>query len=100
MKTATMNKKTSPTKGRKRVTFVCKAEPGSEVYLAGDFNDWDPEKRRLFDKEGDGRFTTTMLLPAGTYEYKFIINGQWSIDPECEEWVPNKMGSLNSIVRI
>jgi 5'-AMP-activated protein kinase regulatory beta subunit len=100
MKTATMNKKDSPIKGRKRVTFVCKAEPGSDVYLAGDFNNWNPEKRRLSDKEGDGRFTTTMLLPAGTYEYKFIINGQWSIDPECEEWVPNKMGSLNSIVRI
>ena len=100
MKAVTKNKKANPNKGRKRVTFVCKAVPGSEVYVAGDFNEWNPEKRKLSDKEGHGRFTTTMLLPVGTYEYKFIINGQWSIDPECEEWVPNKMGSLNSVVII
>ncbi|MEF8985059.1 MAG: glycogen-binding domain-containing protein [Bacteroidales bacterium] len=100
MKTATMNKKANPNKGKKRITFICKADPGSEVYVAGDFNDWKPDKRRLSDKDGNGRFTTTMLLPPGTYEYKFIINGQWSIDSECEEWMPNKMGTLNSVIEI
>lgn len=100
MKTATKKKNPDSRKGKKRITFHCNAEPGSEVYVAGDFNEWNPEKRKLSDKEGNGHFTTTMFLSPGTYEYKFIINGQWSIDPECEEWVPNKMGSLNSVIRI
>jgi len=100
MKTATKKKNPDSKKGKKRVTLRCNADPGSEVYVAGDFNEWNPEKRRLSDKEGNGHFTTTMFLSSGTYEYKFIINGQWSIDSECEEWVPNKMGSLNSVIRI
>ena len=100
MKATTKKKKTNANTGRKRVTFVCKADPGSEVYLAGNFNGWNPVKRKMTDKESNGNFTTTMILPPGEYEYKFIINGHWSIDPECEEWVPNKMGTLNSVIKI
>jgi 1,4-alpha-glucan branching enzyme len=87
------------TKTRKRVTFQVKAEPGSEVYVAGDFNNWEP-KKKLTDKNGEGIFRGTMLLDRKKqYEYKFVINGKWSVDPECDEWVPNPMGSLNSVVK-
>ena len=85
---------------KKRVTFRLKAEPGSEVYIAGDFNNWDPSARQLKDKFDDGNFSATMLLNPGEYQYKFVINGHWSIDPDCEEWVPNNMGTLNSLIRI
>lgn len=100
MKTATKKNKTSANKGKKRFTFLCKAEPGSEVYLAGNFNGWNPTKRKMIDKENNGNFITTMMLPPGEYEYKFVINGHWSIDRECEDWVPNSMGSLNSLIRV
>src|SRR6056297_2395313 len=95
--TKTMKKKQVT---RRRVTFRLKAEPGSEVYIAGDFNNWDPSARKLKDKNGDGNFATTMLLQPGEYQYKFVIDGHWSIDPECDEWVPNAMGSLNSLIRL
>ena len=85
---------------KKRVTFRLKTEPGSEVYIAGDFNNWDPSARQLKDKFDDGNFSATMLLNPGEYQYKFVINGHWSIDPDCEEWVPNNMGTLNSLIRI
>ena len=85
---------------RKRVTFQLKAQPGSEVFVAGDFNDWDPKARRLKDKDDSGVYATTMLLKPGEYQYKFVINGHWGIDPECEEWVPNSMGSLNSVIKL
>lgn len=100
MKTTTKKKKTSANTGRKRVTFYCAAEAGSEVYLAGSFNGWNPTKRKMADKENNGNFTTTMMLSPGEYEYKFIINGHWSIDPECEDWVPNSVGSLNSVIKV
>lgn len=85
---------------RRRVTFQLKAQPGSEVFVAGDFNNWDPQARRMKDKDGSGVYTATMLLEPGEYQYKFVVDGHWTIDPECEEWVPNSMGSLNSLIRI
>jgi 1,4-alpha-glucan branching enzyme len=100
MKSKTARKKNSTNIGRKRVIFYCKAQPGSEVYIAGDFNNWDPARKKMQEKDNDGIFTATMMLPPGEYEYKFVINGEWSIDPECDEWIPNSLGSINSLVRI
>ncbi len=97
MRTPTKTK-TSTKVARKRVTFRLKAQPGSDVYLAGDFNNWDPTSRKMKDKDHSGNYTLTMLLKPGEYQYKFIIDGHWSIDPECEDWVPNSMGSLNSLM--
>lgn len=84
----------------KRVTFAVRAEPGSVVSLAGDFNQWNPESTTLADKDGTGLYKTTLSLAAGTYEYKFVINGTWCVDPECKEWVQNSLGTLNSVLRV
>ena len=86
----------SSTKGRIRVNFAVKAEPGSEVYVAGTFNDWNPKKHKLF--HADGIHSASILLSPGRYEYKFVVNDFWCVDPECTEWSPNNMGSLNSVV--
>ena len=83
-----------------RVTFSVRAETGSEVWLAGSFNNWDPTDKKMADKAGDGFYTATLTLPKGTYEYKFVINGTWCADPECAEWVQNDMGTLNSVRHI
>ena len=45
-------------------------------------------------------YETTLHLPPGRYEYKFLINGTWCADPECTEWVRNHVGSLNSVIRV
>ena len=88
------------TRGRKRVTFRANAEPGSQVYVTGCFNDWDPSRKQLKDKNGDGTFIGAMLLPPGEYEYKFVVNGNWCVDPEQPEWHANDMGSLNSVLHV
>ena len=82
------------------VTFEIRAEPGSTVHIAGTFNNWDPQNDRLRDDAGIGVYTATLRLPAGRYEYKFIVNGVWCIDPECTEWARNDFGSLNSVVHV
>ena len=44
-------------------------------------------------------YTATLDLAPGTYEYKFIVNGFWTMDPDpSREWVPNGLGTLNSVV--
>ncbi|NLL83980.1 MAG: glycoside hydrolase [Lentisphaerae bacterium] len=92
-----MNKK--PVKNR-RVTFTVQADPGSTVYLAGSFNDWNPQKKKMTDKKGNGTFTACLLLPPGSYEYKFVINGTWCVDPANCEWSQNDLGTLNSLLTI
>ena len=80
----------------KRVKFDIEAETGSEVCIAGSFNSWDGKANKLKNK--NGVFSTTLMLLPGRYEYKFVINDVWCIDPKCREWVPNSYGSLNSVV--
>ena len=84
----------------KGVTFLVRADPGSKVALAGDFNKWDPCANPLTDAAGTGTFSTVLTLPPGNYEYKFVINGTWCVDPECTEWVQNNMGTLNSVCKV
>lgn len=84
----------------KRVVFTVHADPDSKVSLAGSFNNWDPQSRVLTDKKNAGVFTVTLFLTPGTYEYKFVINGTWCVDPECSEWVQNSLGTLNSVRRV
>ena len=86
--------------GRRRITFGVQAEPKSEVFVAGGFNEWNPRKNKLMEREKKGVFTTTMLLPKGRHEYKFVVDGTWCVDPECSEWAPNGLGSLNSVITV
>jgi len=81
---------------RKWVRFEVVAEAGSKVYVAGTFNDWDPEKDEMTEEKGV--FGVSVLVPVGRHEYKLVINGLWTADPRCPEWVPNGLGSLNSVL--
>jgi 1,4-alpha-glucan branching enzyme len=92
--------KKSVNMGKRRVLFELAAEPGSQVILAGSFNKWDSSAKVLKDKGGNGMFSTTLYLAPGRYEYKFIVNGQWCVDPECPDWAPNDQGSLNSVINV
>ena len=83
---------------RRRVTFRLKAADGKEVCVAGTFNDWNPAANRL--KFKDGEYRTTLLLPPGRYEYKFVIDGIWCVDPACPDWAPNGFGALNSVMTV
>jgi hypothetical protein len=37
-------------------------------------------------------------LPAGRYEYRFVVEGQWMSDPNVRECVQNPVGSNNSVL--
>ena len=70
-----------------------------QVYLTGDFNQWDPKKQRM-SKYRDGSFRAKISLPQGAYQYKFIADGIWLNDPEAREQVKNEFGTVNSLVRV
>jgi hypothetical protein len=39
-------------------------------------------------------------LAPGTYEYCFIVDGQWMPDPMARETVPNPFGGRNSVLKV
>lgn len=81
-----------------KVSFSIKADGKvSKVAVAGDFTGWKPSAMR---KQKDGSFKVTLAVPAGRHEYKFILDGNWTHDPEVNEAVHNQYGSLNSIAVI
>ncbi len=87
-----------PAVKRKHVIFKVRTKPGSKVYLAGDFNDWNHLEKELSDHDGNGFYQVAVALEYGTYEYKFHINDAWCVDPENPNFRPNAMGTLNSVI--
>ncbi len=83
---------------RRRVKFQIRAEENSKVSIAGTFNGWNPDKH-ILKKKGD-MFELNVLLEPGQYQYKFVVNGIWCVDPERPDWSPNEYGSLNSVVTV
>jgi hypothetical protein len=69
----------------------------SKLFLAGNFNNWNPAdaKYLLNDDDGDGMWSITVSLPPGTYQYKFVIDGQWTKDPHSPGDAPDGFGGRN-----
>ena len=67
------------------------------VQLAGDFNAWKPVQMR---KGQNGVFAMDVPLRPGTYQYRFIIDGQWLADPDNAISVPNPYGGTNSVAQM
>ena len=87
-------KKSSPS-----TEFTLFAPDASEVYLTGDFNNWNTTelKARRFK---DGTWKKMVQLKPGHYEYLFLVDGQWWTDPENPSRITNQFGSENSVVVI
>ncbi len=100
-KCAACAKKSAPkAKASKAVTFSIHGDKGHTVCLAGEFNDWNPSAKKLAYKARRGLYTTTIKLAAGTYQYKYVIDGTWCADPENENSMPNDQGTFNSVVTV
>jgi hypothetical protein len=97
-RTMAMTKKASkPTKAIKtKQMFSYRAPTAMSVLLAGDFTHWQSEAIPM--KRGkDGLWKATAELDPGVHHYRFLVDGQWQDDPECELRVPNPYGGHNSV---
>jgi len=82
------------------VVFSLDAPDAKKVYLAGDFNDWSTDADPLKESDVSGFWEITLKLKPGTYEYKFIVDGNWVIDPDNPETSPDPYGGENSIITV
>lgn len=84
--------------GAVRFEFI--APKASSVAVAGSFNRWDPRKNLLSGPNRSGKWSVTLELPAGRYEYLFVVNGDtWLPDPGAP-WVDDGLGGRNSFVEV
>jgi hypothetical protein len=83
----------------REVTFELDAPDAGSVFVAGTFNDWNPNAREL-EKGEDGVFRATVELEPGTYKYKFVVDGTWLEDPENPDTVDDDYGGVNSILTV
>jgi chromosome partitioning protein len=74
-----------------------------DVRIAGDFNGWVPDRgvRSLIASEGGDRVWTKVLtLAPGTYQYRYVVDGEWREDPTNPESAPGPTGQPNSILMV
>ena len=78
-------------------TFVLDGyQNAKNVYLSGTFNGWSEEGYTMAKK--DGKWVMKVYLPQGKTRYKFIVDGEWMIDPKNPLWENNDQGTKDSII--
>lgn len=85
-----------PIKSLKKVNFSLQAPDAQTVELVGDFSGWQQKPVKL-KKQKSGIWKATVPLETGRYEYQFIVDGAWRLDPGCPHRAPNPFGGENSL---
>jgi len=83
----------------REVVFDLVAPAAKKVLLAAEFTAWDQNPLPCTKTE-DGRWTTSVPLKPGCYEYRYIVDETWQSDPCSRAEAPNPFGSTNSIIAI
>ena len=85
-------------KTRPSTEFSVYAPDAKEIFLAGDFNNWQSDSKdfRLRRFKGDIWKKMVQLKP-GIYEYQFVVDGNWWTDPANKKRVANPYCTENSV---
>ena len=88
--------------GPKRVSggilFQIVSQKARWVEIAGDFNHWIPES--LMRRDDEGLWQKIIPIGTGGFRYKFIVDGEWQIDPYQPTQQPNAFGTLDSYLEL
>jgi chromosome partitioning protein len=82
------------------VVFVTLYPRASNVQIAGDFNNWQPENSPMQKVGESGIWQMEMNLMPGRYRYRLVVDGQWQQDPYNELTELNPFGGFNSVVEV
>ena len=85
--------------GAKFVILAPTASSASSVYLAGDFNNWS-QTDDMMKKDSSGNWTIVKKLSKGKHQYKFVVDGNWIVDPGNPNTADDGFGGKNSVVEV
>ena len=78
-------------------TFTLHGYPDKKnVTVAGSFNNW--KERELKMNKYDTGWKLNIYLAEGTHAYKFIVDGNWMMDPENKNVISDGMNNFNSVI--
>ncbi|UCG19963.1 MAG: glycogen-binding domain-containing protein [Deltaproteobacteria bacterium] len=59
-----------------------------------------PESLDFTESQGRPLWHKTISLGPGSYEYKYLLDGQWIADPGNESTVEDAYGGVNSLISL
>ena len=89
---------TKPLRVKEGILFSYYAPWATEVFLAGDFNGWKKRATTLIKGRDDVWRIIVELKPNRSYDYKYIVDGNWVNDPNNEDLNPDVAGGANSVI--
>jgi len=84
----------------KGVVLTYKNVGARDVQLAGDFNDWVPDRGVSTRHGPNGTWEKVLRLGPGVYQYRFFVDGEWQPDPSNPRRVEGPAGGVNSVLII
>jgi len=81
------------------MVFCVSAPEAKEVYLVGDFNNWQLDEASRMTQE-NGAWQKKVNLEGGKYRYRFVIDGNWTEDANNPAKELNPYGSLDSLIEV
>ena len=84
----------------KEVTFAMESPAAKDIYIAGDFNDWGISDESRLALGENGCWEKRVTLPHGRYRYKFVVDGEWTVDSKNQAREINEFGSFDSVMEI
>jgi len=89
------NKLPFATNGSLVTFFLRNNKNANRVMLSGSFNDWEPDALAM--KKTDTGWIATVKLEPGKYWYKFIVDGNWTVDTDNRISENDGLGNMNSV---
>jgi 1,4-alpha-glucan branching enzyme len=83
----------------KPIPFTFMALEAKEVFIAGDFNDWDSTAHPM-KRMPDGAWRTEITLSHGHHHYLFIVDGKPTLDPRAQGIARNEQNEKVSLVSV
>ena len=101
-----IKKKYSKDKKVCRITFIISKEMCEDfnvISVVGDFNNWDPNKHKLSQRNSNGSASIELVLKTGKeYQFRYLCDRQiWLNEPEADKQIITHYGdSENSVLII
>lgn len=83
----------------KKTSFQVSYPEAQSVTVVGDFNGWSGEATPM-KKNRSGVWKADLVLEAGDYQFRYLVNNdQWLNDEEVPS-VPNSFGTENNVLHV
>ncbi len=89
---------TKPEQVKEGILFSYYSPGAREIFLSGDFNGWKHATLPLVKGSDNVWRIILKLAPDRSYDYKYVVDGNWITDPNNPDLNPDIAGGANSII--